>query len=354
MEKNKFIQIYRGKFHKILVPYLNKINKVFVFDLDETIGSFKEFIILLKGIKSCREYFEINEENNKQELIFCELLDLYPEFLRYGIVTIFEYLKYKKEMKDCSKIFIYTNNVFSPEFPLQIKKYFDYKLKTKDFFDQIINAFKVKNKIIEPKRTANTKNISDFFNCTLLPHNTEVCFIDNTYYSKMKNEKILYIQPKSYYHNLDKKNILQRFFASNFFKTYFLKEDMYSFLNNFYKNNMYNTGFIEELYPNDEETILINSENFIIQSYLSSDIKNDYKNFDFLNENNKIISSPNKNNKYLTKTEIDIYVSKKIMYYIREFFYVKYIQTRTRKNRNYILNFSKKNKTSYPKKPTTP
>jgi len=352
MEKNKYIQIYKGKYcdKKVFVPYANKINKVFVFDLDETIGSFKEFIILLKGIECCKEYFEIKPtENEDNNTIFNELLDLYPEFLRYGILTIFEFLKYKKENRDCSKIFIYTNNIFSPKFPLQIKKYFDYKLNTKDFIDQIINAFKVNNKIIEPNRTTNKKTISDFFNCTLLPNKTEICFIDNTYYSKMKNEKIFYIQPKSYYHNLSKKNILQRFFLSDFCKTRFLENEFLFFLEKYYENNIFtirmrnnsfsSTSSFDELL-NVSESSRCNSENENGNDNENDNEKEKEKESNPSSPNNNDLTRDSPIKK--TNTEINIYVSKKLLYHIKEFFYMNYMRTKTKKNRFRIGNFTRK------------
>ena len=186
-----------------------KINKVIVFDIDETIGSFYELMLLWNGLEEFGIY--LNQE------FFNDLLDMYPEFLRYGIITIFEYLLHKKRTRDCHKVFIYTNNIYSPEFPMRIKKYFDYKLKTTDFFDQIICAFKVNGKIIEPSRTTNHKTYDDFMKCTVLPPNTETCFIDNTYYEKMNHEKVYYIQSKPYNHGLSSSEIMQRFFHSQLY-----------------------------------------------------------------------------------------------------------------------------------------
>ena len=65
--------------------------KVVIFDLDETLGSFADLYILWGGIK------QVNPDCDSIE----EILDLFPEFLRFGILIILEYLyecKTKKSM----------------------------------------------------------------------------------------------------------------------------------------------------------------------------------------------------------------------------------------------------------------
>lgn len=206
-----YIQVFKGGTISNDEVYIknHKINKVIVFDIDETIGSFYELMLLW----NCFEQFNVSLNQE----IFNDLLDLFPEFLRYGIITIFEYLLHKKCIHDCYKIYIYTNNIYSPEFPLRIKNYFDYKLNTVDFFDKIICAFKVNDQIIEQSRTTNKKTYNDFIRCSILPQNTEICFIDDTYYDKMKHDKVYYIQSKPYEHGLSYNIITDRFFNSNIF-----------------------------------------------------------------------------------------------------------------------------------------
>jgi hypothetical protein len=63
---------------------------------------------------------------------------------------------------------------------------------------------------MEPMRTTHNKTYSDFIRCSLLPKSAEICFIDNTYYQKMLNDRVYYIQPRSYYHMLSKEVILDR------------------------------------------------------------------------------------------------------------------------------------------------
>ena len=116
------VQIYKGKYYlpwfkKDEVIHFSTPKKVVVLDLDETLGSFADLYIIWCGIQhawpSCN-YFE-------------ELLETYPEFLRYGILTILEYLYQKKRKKECYKLFIYTNNQCSSSWVHMITNYLEKK-----------------------------------------------------------------------------------------------------------------------------------------------------------------------------------------------------------------------------------
>jgi hypothetical protein len=236
-QNKELVKLYRGKFlHKLCSVHLNiatiqKKNKVFVFDMDETIGSFGEFILLHHSLERCLE----KQPFGLDQIFFNELLDLYPDFLRYGILNIFNYLNQKKNTNECYKIYIYTNNKYSPELPQRINRYIDYKLQTNGFIDKLICAFKVGNKIIEPSRTTIEKSHHDFIQCTMLPKNTEICFVDNTLYSKMQHNKIFYIQPKNYYHKMEWQKIINIFLQSPLYIKYFNlhnKNQIYDYLNN--------------------------------------------------------------------------------------------------------------------------
>ena len=77
-----------------------KHGKVIVFDLDETLGDFNDLELLWNGIQMYTHQVSDFE-------LFKKLLDLYPEFLRYGIISILEYLYQKKKSKLCKAIYIY-------------------------------------------------------------------------------------------------------------------------------------------------------------------------------------------------------------------------------------------------------
>ena len=165
-----------------------------------------------------------------------------------------------------------------------------YKLKSENnVFDKIINAFKVNNKIIEHNRTTHRKTYNDFINCTILPENVKICFIDDKYYSKMENEKIYYIQPSPYYHNLTNKEIIERFSMSSF-----NSEDNMNKI-----NSILNVPFIDYKYQ----------ENMM-------------------------------NVEQMKKIEKRIY--KKIMYYVKEFFYITNSTEKTKKIRIPLGKFTRK------------
>lgn len=201
------LQVYKGEIYNGRKNRFNK--KYIVFDLDRTLGDFSELYILWKGIT-----LFINEKDVQYyQKIFNELLDLYPEFLRCGIINILEFIKNKKVRNKLKGLYVYTNNKCSDDNWVQyILKYFDYKLDYNNLFDKIICAFKINNKIID--LNGHNKNIKYLINCTMMPKNTEICFIDNTYYNEMLDDNVYYIQPLSYNHNLSKDIIIRRFLKS--------------------------------------------------------------------------------------------------------------------------------------------
>lgn len=259
-------------------PIKNPV-KVVVFDLDETLGSFSDLFLLWSGIKHIHADFQD----------FSVLLDLYPEFLRCNIIYILQYLYQKKMDKICNKVYIYTNNQCqSREWVYLIMDYFNNKVssscscsKSKEvvLFDKVISAFKIGNKHIELSRTTHEKTHSDLMNSTMLPLNTEICFIDDTEYIQMKQEKVYYICPKAYTHSLSISEIIERFIHSNI---------------------IFDSSFTKMEKSNYE---LLTSFTY-------------WKHWFSMNNR----SSSSLSLKQNTNNELNIMASKKIMYYIREFF----------------------------------
>jgi hypothetical protein len=308
------IQIYKGKNILSNIIYKKKPPNVIAFDLDETLGSFSDLETLWSAIQSFYP-------NNQINIDFNHLLDLYPEFLRYGILQILEYLYQKKKKGICDKVYIYTNNQCSPEWCKMIAKYFDYKLEitTSDvktkllvrsdseysinteniiktdtiFFDKIICAFKVNNKIIEMGRTTHNKTYNDFIKCTILSKKTILCFVDNTYFNEMNNDNVYYIQPKSYIHHLSTETILDRFLGSDLCKNSLSDTEHYLFSDYLYMQ-FFKKGF-----------------------------------FNNVRISKKIL-------------EMDILVAQKMMYHIKEFFYILQKKGRTKKIKYPIGRFTKK------------
>jgi hypothetical protein len=192
------------------------MNKIVVFDLDETLGYFVQFGIFWKTLCQYLDNIKIKIKIKKQ-LLFNTLLDLYPEFIRPGILSILYYLKYKILIKQCHGVMIYTNNQESVEWVHLIKKYFESKLNC-NLFTNVICAFKINGKQIELGRTSHAKLYTDFINCTKLKEGVQICFIDDTYYPHMNNDNVYYIKIKPYIYNLDFTTIINRFVNNNIFK----------------------------------------------------------------------------------------------------------------------------------------
>ena len=235
----------------------NSKKKVVVFDLDETLGYFGQL-----G-RFCNLLDEYYKNSNKAYSIFNELMDLYPEFTRPNIINILKHLLQKKKENKCQAVMIYTNNTGERKWAEHIKAYFEYKLNSK-IFEQIIAAFKINGKIVEINRTSHEKSVDDFFRCTKLPSDIEICFIDDLFHPKMNNDNVYYIHVKEYKHLLPATEMLNRY----------------------------------------------------LNSPLSSDIKNkdEFKQFTMFNLKYNVVE------KDKHEHEIDIIVSKKMLEHIKEFF----------------------------------
>lgn len=244
--------------------------KVIVLDLDETIGSFGELYLLWSiGLPSDIE---------RNQKTFDDLLDIYPEFLRYGILNIIDYLKYKKDNGSYFKTFIYTNNVLREEWVQMIVNYIENKQTSSGLFDKIIPAF---NKTIQCMRTTRDKTHSDFIRCAVIPRTTEICFIDDVYFDKMDYPTVYYIQPKRYHHMMKTSDIVERFA---------------------------NSKFTDPLNRMDVRDLLY-------QTFIQ----------------NGLLNTAGKN---ISEVNVDIIVSKKIMYHIKEFFLMSVRKSKTRKRRD--------------------
>lgn len=206
------VQIYKGELFRSSISSQYKTRKkVIVFDLDETIGSFADLEILWRSLGEL-DFFTQTQDS------FNALLDLYPEFLRYGILNIMDFLYYKKQKGNCYRLFIYTNNRFPKKWVTMCVNYLEQKQRTPGLFDQLICAFKIDGVVIEPNRTTSSKTHSDFIRCSMLPRTSEICFIDDRYFENMESGRVYYIQPKPYYHKLLTSEIISRICKSKLIK----------------------------------------------------------------------------------------------------------------------------------------
>lgn len=182
----------------------NKPYKVVVFDLDETLGNFIEISIFWDALE---KFYGHKLFNNK----FYEVLDTFPEFFRPNIFKILNLINNKKKRKLCDKSYIYTNNQGPKSWVYMINDYFDKKLGYK-VFDGVIAAYKAQGKIVEPKRTSHDKSVKDLINCTNIPADSEVIFIDDVFHPLMNKENVKYINIKPYVYSLPYNVMAERYY----------------------------------------------------------------------------------------------------------------------------------------------
>lgn len=215
---------------------LSNPDKIVVFDVDETLGYFTQMGIFWDALnvyyKNQEHDENIVKSQQTQQDLFNTLIDIYPEFLRVNILAIVNYLKRKKENKKCKHIMIYTNNHGLKSWINLIINYFHEKINYK-LFDRVIRAFKINGKIIEMCRTTNEKTTRDLFNCTKIPYNSQICFIDDVYHSNMVDENVYYIKLKPYTYNLPFQLMIQRFLVSKYGKKIIDENDFIDFMESF-------------------------------------------------------------------------------------------------------------------------
>jgi hypothetical protein len=179
-------------------------HKVVVFDVDETLGYFVQFGILWDVLSQC-QYID----SSKKQKAFNECFGLYPEFIRPNMIPILAYLKHKVDLKHCKKVMIYTNNQGPPDWVPCILTFFEEKIGF-SLFSNIISAFKKKGKQIELGRTSHKKSHEDLIECSKISPDTQICFIDDTYYPRMTHDNIFYIKVKPYIHMIQFDEIIDR------------------------------------------------------------------------------------------------------------------------------------------------
>jgi hypothetical protein len=235
-------------------------SKIVVFDLDETLGYFVELGIFWEALNSYLKDIKSDYTLNQND--FNDTLDLFPEFIRPNILSVLNYLKYKKQVNECNSVMIYTNNQGPREWVIHIKKYFESKTKC-DLFNHIISAFKVNGKQIELCRTSHEKSIKDFVKCSKIPKNTQICFLDDTYYPEMNYDNVYYIKVKPYSYDLSFDEMIKRFSDKsilneklNIDKSYF-KEFIKEYMENF------NFVYIEKSEPEYEVDKIITKKTML-------------------------------------------------------------------------------------------
>ena len=307
----------KTQYHRKIIKHYDK---VLVFDLDETLGSFSELQWIWNAMIHLHPRTKAIEKS-----ILKTLIDIYPEFLRPGILHILEYIAHKKKKGECIAIFLYTNNQQPAPWTEYIVDYFNQYIEEKSnlrpFFDQIIQAFKIGQEKVEWMRTSHDKSYDDFIKCTILPKQTEICFVDNTYFQSMVHPKVYYIQPKSYQHSLSPQDIIHRFILS---ETSGILDDYFpisipsfpsasSFL-------FFSTAQVSQSQKQARKSVIRNFIQQAMNEYVanchSMKIKRSRTNIQ------PIICSitPLNPKHHYENIQIDLYVSQKLMDFVREFF----------------------------------
>jgi len=257
---------------------VNRKPKAIAFDLDETLGSFADLY----------ELWITLELPAKTQFTFNQLLDLYPEFLRVDILSILGFIRTKIESGQCLPIYIYTNNQCEDlNWVEQIVIYLELRAPGSPvkIFARPICAYKINNRRVDPTRTTHNKTYQDFVKCSMLTH-TDLCFVDDQWHPKMKHRRVYYIQPPPYFHGMKRKYIVNRFLESNISKLCdpYLVSRLYSFDS-------------DKIHPDAATTVKLKQEQEI---------------------------------------------SNRMMYYIREFFFVSLRRCSTKKRRESIGGFTRK------------
>lgn len=183
------------------------VNKVIVFDLDDTIGHFEEISIFLNGLQLI-----VGKTRVPDKFLF-KLLHLYPRFFRVGIMDIFETLKNEKKKNACLKVIIYTNNMGPRSWTLLIKKYIEKKLHYK-LFDKVITAHRLHEK--NNLRTTHSKTYSDLLKTTGYNKKTKFLFLDDQSHPHMIHDNIKYLKLHPYDYGIPFHTMINTFTDSPF------------------------------------------------------------------------------------------------------------------------------------------
>ena len=164
------------------------MDKSIVFDLDETIGYFKQFIYILNILES----YNIRNYN--------KLLNIFNFVFRPNIFKILFYIKDEKIRKKIQYIILYTNNN-NNKFVNIIINYIHSRLNY-ILFDKIIT-------LNHELRTIKSKNYQDLIHCVNEIEYHKLCFIDDKRHTSMKHSNVFFIQCEKYTFNLDNIKIIK-------------------------------------------------------------------------------------------------------------------------------------------------
>lgn len=234
----------------------NTSNKVVIFDMDETLGHFVDIGSIWYGLK------QINHNLTKTD--FFQLLDLYPEYIRPQIFEILEYLKKMKNQSKIDRVIIFTNNNGPKSWSLTIKDYFNYKLG-ENLIDQVVAAYKIGNKQIEPYRTSHYKKYTDIIKACGLNKNTKICFLDDQKHPRMLHKNVYYLLIQGYNPKISKQEIFTRLMKSPLHRLLQSQKNKNTllFYMNYLKDSQYNLNSFTQAFKEKGQNIHKNIHIFV-------------------------------------------------------------------------------------------
>jgi predicted phosphatase len=164
--------------------------KIIVFDLDNTIGFFEQFIYILNCISS-------------PDISYNYLFDLFPECFRPNIFEIFTYLLQQKKNCKIKGVLLYSNNN-NDFFVKKVIEYIHYKLND-TLFDCVITKE-------HPYRKIKVKHYDDLIDCSngIITFFSKICFIDDKHHLSMITEQVFYIRCENYTFYVPSKEVYKR------------------------------------------------------------------------------------------------------------------------------------------------
>jgi hypothetical protein len=164
--------------------------KIIVFDLDNTIGFFEQFIYILNCIST-------------PDISYNYLFDLFPECFRPNIFEIFTYLLQQKKNCKIKGVLLYSNNN-NDFFVKKVIEYIHYKLND-TLFDCVITKE-------HPYRKIKVKHYDDLIDCSngIITFFSKICFIDDKQHLSMITEQVFYIRCENYTFYVPSKEVYKR------------------------------------------------------------------------------------------------------------------------------------------------
>jgi hypothetical protein len=151
-------------------------------DFDDTLGAFSALF---------QKYKDITLFNASPPKMLVEhLLQVHPEYLRPQIMHVLNHLARNRHR---CKVVVYTNNQGPVAWVSDVCACLESKLGLK-VFDQIIYAYEINGKRVEPKRTTNQKTYKDLLACTKMPPTTQVFFVDDQHHPLMVHANVVYLK----------------------------------------------------------------------------------------------------------------------------------------------------------------